>query len=172
MKPSGAVAQPGARYAAAQIVLHWIVVLLVVEQYATSSAILRTHSYSTLGHRPAALDLTLHAIHTRVGLLLFGLVSLRVLLRAVIGAPHWATRLPLWRQRLSTGVHYGLYVVLFGEAATGAIASYLWWPISVAHRALFWALAILVTLHLIGAVISFAAHPRETLFRITGLRLK
>jgi cytochrome b561 len=60
---------------------------------------------------------------------------------------------------------------LLGQAATGAIATYLWWPISSAHQALFWTLVVLVALHLSGAALSFAIRPGETLFRITGLRL-
>jgi hypothetical protein len=60
---------------------------------------------------------------------------------------------------------------LLGQALSGAIAIYLWWPISSLHKALFWALVALLALHLGGAAISFIARPRETLFRVTGLRL-
>ena len=165
-----AVGISGARYGVAQIMLHWIVVLLVIEQYATSGAILRTHAHRTLGKRPDPFDLTLHTVHTRVGLLIFALVAARVLLRAMHGAPQWSAPLPRWRRRLSAGVQFGLYAVLLGQAMTGAIATYLWWPMSVAHKALFWALAVLVTLHLAGAAVSFGARPHETLFRITGFR--
>ena len=153
-----------------QIILHWVVVALVVEQYATSGAILRTHAYRTLGAHPDPFDMTLHSVHTRVGLLIFALVAARVALRAMQRAPAWTPPLPLWRRRLSASVQYGLYGVLLGQAATGAIASYLWWPMSEAHKALFWALAALVALHLGGAALSVATRPRETLFRITGLR--
>ena len=163
-------ADAGARYALSQIVLHWLVVLLVIEHYATSGAILRVHAYRPLGSRPDPFDLTLHTVHTRVGLLIFALVAARLLLRAMRGAPAWSTPLPPWRRRLSTGVQFGLYAVLLAQAAPGAIATYLWWPISAAHKAVFWALAVLVTLHLAGAALSFGMRPRETLFRITGLR--
>jgi hypothetical protein len=47
----------------------------------------------------------------------------------------------------------------------------MWWPMSAAHKALFWALIILLTLHLGGAALSFATRPRETLFRITAMRV-
>jgi cytochrome b561 len=140
------------------------------EQYVTSAAILRTHAYRPLGRGPDPFDLTLNAVHTRAGLLIFGLVALRLLLRVILGAPEWSRPLPPWRKRLSAGVQFGLYAVLLAEAATGAVASYVWWPMSVAHKALFWALAALVTVHLAGAALSFGARPRETLFRITGLR--
>ena len=103
-------------------------------------------------------------------MLIFGLAALRLLLRMIWRAPEWSTPLPLWRRRLSNGVQYSLYVILIGQAATGAIATYLWWPMSGSHRVLFWVLVLLVALHLAGAVISFVTRPRETLCRITGLR--
>ncbi len=151
--------------------LHWTVVLLVVEQYWTSGAIVRIHAYRPLGRPADPSDLTLHAVHTRVGLLIFALVAVRLALRLARGAPEWLTPLPQWRRWLSSGVQYALYVVLLGQTVTGAIATYLWWPISSAHKALFWTLVVLVALHMGGAAFSFAARPRETLFRITGLRL-
>jgi cytochrome b561 len=159
------------RYSYAQIALHWVIVLLVIEQYFTSTAILRVHAYRPLGRPADPFDLALHSVHTRVGLLIFVLVALRLLLRAAWGAPEWREPLPRWRRRLSAGVHYGLYAVLLGQAATGAIAIYLWWPMYAVHRALFWALAALLALHLSGATLAFVIQPRETLFRITGLRL-
>jgi Prokaryotic cytochrome b561 len=161
----------GARYGLAQIVLHWLVVLLVIEQYATSGAMLRVHGYRPLGRPADPFDLTLHAVHARVGLLIFGLVAVRLLLRIAWGAPEWLTPLPLWRRRLASGVQYALYVVLLGQALTGAIAIYLWWPMSAAHKALFYALVVLFALHLGGAGLSFATRPGETLFRIAALRL-
>jgi hypothetical protein len=64
-----------------------------------------------------------------------------------------------------------LYGVLLGQAVTGTVAVYLWWPMSAVHRALFWTLVPLLTLHLSGAALAFVTRPRETLFRITALRL-
>jgi hypothetical protein len=61
--------------------------------------------------------------------------------------------------------------VLLGQPVTGAIAIYLWWPMSMAHKALFWGLVVLIALHLSGATLAFITRPRETLFRITALRL-
>jgi cytochrome b561 len=119
--------------------VHWLVVLLVIEQYATSGAALRTHGCRPLGQLPDPFDLTLHSVHTRLGLLMFGLVAARLSLRLVMGVPDWLTPLPLWRIRLSLTVQYGLYLVLLGQAAMGAVATYLWWPVSVAHGALFYA---------------------------------
>ena len=152
------------RYGNLQIALHWAVVLLVIEQYFTSAAILRVQAYRPLGRPADPFDLTLHSMHTRIGLLIFALIALRLLLRAAWGSPEWREPLPPWRRRLVAGA------VLLGQAATGAIATYLWWPMSSAHKALFWALVALLALHLSGATLAFVTQPRETLFRITGLR--
>jgi cytochrome b561 len=157
------------RYAYAQIALHWAVVLLVIEQYFTSAAVVRTHAYRPLGKHADPFDLTLHSLHTRVGLLIFALVALRLLMRLVWGAPEWRSPLPLWRLRLASFVQFGLYGVLLGQAVTGAIAIYVWWPMSVAHKTLFWALAVLLAMHLAGATLAFVTRPRETLYRITAL---
>jgi cytochrome b561 len=96
------------RYSYAQIALHWVVVLLVIEQYLTSAAILRVHGYRPLGRPAAPFDLTLHAVHTRVGILIFALVAIRLALRVRWGAPECAPPLPRWRRRLSSSVQYGL----------------------------------------------------------------
>ena len=161
---------PGTRYSAVQIALHWLIILLIAEQYVTSAAILRTHAYRPLGKGPDPFDMTLHTVHTRVGLAIFAVVALRLVLRLAWGTPVWRSSPPLWRARLSSGVQYALYLALLAEAAAGAIASYLWWPMSVVHQALFWMLLGLVAMHLSGAALSFAARPRETLFRITGIQ--
>ena len=166
---SGGGDLPLARHSAVQIALHWLVVLLIAEQYVTSAAILRTHGYRPLGKPPDPLDITLHTVHSRVGLTIFALVALRLFLRLIGVVPAWRPPLPSWRMRLSSAVHYSLYVVLLSEAAAGAVASYIWWPMSVAHRALFWALLALLVLHLGGAALSFAMRPRETLYRITAI---
>ena len=158
------------RYGRVQIALHWGVGLLVIEQYAASGAILPTHAFRTLGSRPDPFDMTPHSIHTRVGLLIFALVAFRLLLRMMQGAPAWSPPLSAWRRRPSSSVHFGLYAVLLAQAATGAVSTYLWWQMSLAHVALFWALVVLLTLHLIGAAISLRTRPRETLFRIAGFR--
>ena len=159
------------RYTMAQIALHWLIVLLVIEQYGTSGAVLRTHSYRPLGHHPDPFDQALHSVHTRAGLFIFGLVVIRLVLRALFGVPQWRDPLSPWRLRLSTIVQYALYCVLLAQSLTGAIAVYAWWPMSAAHNALFWALVVLVALHLGGATLAFVTRPRETLFCITGLNL-
>jgi cytochrome b561 len=144
----------------------------VIEQYLTSAAILRVHAYRPLGRPADPFDLTLHSVHTRVGLLIFVLAALRLLLRAACGAPEWREPLPPWRRRLSAGVQYGLYAVLLGQAATGAFAIYIIYVADErsAQSAVLGAGRSLGAAS-DGATLAFVTQLRETLFRITGLRL-
>jgi cytochrome b561 len=61
-----------------QVALHWLVALLVVVQYTIGASFGRTHEAVVQGLKPEPLDLTLHAIHNRVGLAIFGLMLIRL----------------------------------------------------------------------------------------------
>ncbi|WP_237480262.1 cytochrome b/b6 domain-containing protein [Lichenibacterium dinghuense] len=140
-------------YHPVQVALHWLVAALVVGQYATSGAIVRTHSIHLIGQRPSAADLVLHALHNRLGLLVLVLMGARLALRLAVGAPRpgptdGGTR---WIARGAAAAHAAFYAVLIAEASAGAVASYLWWPASALHVALFYVLAALVALHVAAA---------------------
>jgi cytochrome b561 len=159
------------RYRWSQIVLHWLIVTGVTFQYATSGAIGRTHHVPPFGVPPDPWDLLLHTIHNRLGLAILLLVAIRLCLLLRYGKPEWSFAVPRWKLRLATGVHAAFYVILAGQAATGALASYVWWPISVVHRWLFIALLCAIALHLAGVAASLLLSWRETVWRITGLDL-
>jgi len=133
-------AQP-VSYTRTQIALHWVVAGLVLAQYATSGAIVRTHSIHLIGHRPSATDLVLNTLHNRVGLAIVALMLGRLAL-VVRGL---ATR-------LAQSVHFAFYAVLIAEGVTGAVATYFWWPISAVHVILFKVLLALVTIHVAAAL--------------------
>ena len=92
-------------------------------------------------------------MHNRLGLLLTGLVVIRLAYRLWAGAPVPAaggTR--VWAQRTADLVHAGFYVVMICEGIAGAVASYFWWPMSVLHIALFKALLGLSIVHVVAVV--------------------
>lgn len=159
------------RYHTVQILLHWLVIILVVEQYWSSRAILRAHSVEHFLHQADPFDIILHDTHIRIGLAMFVLIVTRLTLRVWLGAPAWNPPLPVWRQRLSLGVQFGLYAVLLGQSVSGAITSYVWWPMNIVHRGLFYVMLALIALHVAGALWSLTHHARETVLRITGWRL-
>lgn len=133
-----------------QVVLHWTVAALVAGQYATSGAISRTHGMHMIGWRPSATDMALHMLHNRAGLAIVGLMVVRLALRLWVGGP-----LPGTARSRSTPLagltHAAFYVVLVAEGVTGAIATYLWWPISAVHVILFKILLGLVAIHVVAA---------------------
>jgi len=139
-------------YSRVQIALHWLVAALVLEQYASSGAILRSHTYHRLGWRPSASDLLLHSLHNRAGLAIIGLMLARLALRLWIGAPAPMAALGSLAARLAQGVHFAFYAVLIAEGVTGAVASYFWWPMSAVHVILFDLLLALVTIHVAAAL--------------------
>lgn len=161
----------GDRYRWPQIAVHWLIVASVVVQYGTSGSIRRTHGIEHADAPAATWDLFLHAVHNRLGLVIFVLVAIRLALRLRHGRPAHPDALPVWRGRLSGAVHAAFYAILAGQAATGAIASYVWWPMAGVHRALFVALLVTIALHLAGVAASLAADWRTTIWRITGIDL-
>ena len=158
------------RYSWAQIILHWLVVALVILQYATSGAILRTHSVSMSGLAPSRSDLFWHVVHNRAGLLIFLVLCMRIALRFWQGAPAPLTSTSPNQQKLAYAVHACLYLVLGLQAFTGAVATYFWWPISTAHVILFKVFLGLITLHIAAAIWHQFALKDGILWRITGLK--
>jgi cytochrome b561 len=158
------------RYGAPQIALHWLIVLPVISQYATSGSIARTHAVGMSGLAPSKSDLFLHMLHNRFGLLIFCLLAALFGLRLLTGAPPSANAQNSWQEKLSILVHFGLYGILGLQAATGAVATYFWWPISAVHRYLFWTFIALVTLHAAAALWHQLMLKDGLLWRITGLK--
>lgn len=136
---------PSVTYRPVQIVLHWLVVALVVFQYTTSDAIVRTHEAAAAGLPPDPTDLSLHSAHTMVGAAIVAAMMLRLGLRWWFGTGR--RKSVLWQERLAKAVHLSFYAVLIGQGFAGFVASYLWWPASVVHKVLFIVLVGLVAGH-------------------------
>jgi cytochrome b561 len=160
---------PPFRYSRLQIQLHWLVVLLVIVQYATSGSIARTHTVSMSGLAPSQSDLFWHIIHNRCGLLIFALMALRVLVRIWRGVPQPVTGVPLNQYKAASTVHHLLYATLMLQAFTGAVATYLWWPISIVHRNLFYVFVVLAALHILAAFWHHFIKKDDTLRRIVKM---
>ena len=156
-------------YSGLQIALHWLVAALILGQYATSGAILRTHSLHALGWRPSASDLVLHTLHNRVGLSIIVLMLGRLALRLWIGAPAPMVAAGSFAARLALGVHFAFYAVLITEGLTGAIATYFWWPMKSAHVILFYSVLVLVTIH-VAAALWHQFVRKDAVLRRIGIR--
>ncbi|UDL96269.1 cytochrome b/b6 domain-containing protein [Lichenihabitans sp. PAMC28606] len=140
-------------YTWVQATMHWIVVALLIAQYSTSGAIVRTHSMHTIGQKQNPTDLLLHVLHNRVGLLLTAVMIARLAYRLWAGVPAPAGHgKGAATARLTGLVHAAFYVVLIAEGFTGAVASYFWWPVSAVHVVLFKVLLGLMAAHVAAAL--------------------
>ena len=160
--------RPGA-YTRIHIGLHWLVAALVLAQYASSGAIVRTHGLHVLGWRPSPVDLVLHTLHNRVGLGIVALMLGRLALRLLVGAPAPGAESGGIAARFAAGVHFAFYAVLITEGITGAVASYFWWPISSVHVLLFKLLLVLVTVH-VGAALWHEFVRKDAVMSRIGFR--
>jgi cytochrome b561 len=138
-------------YSRTQIALHWLIVVLVIVQYATSGSIARTHTVSMSGLSPNKSDLFWHVVHNRCGLVIFALMALRLVIRLFNGVPKPINSTPLMQAKIANIVHLALYATLMCQAFTGAVASYIWWPMSNVHEILFYVFASLVAVHISAA---------------------
>jgi cytochrome b561 len=139
--------QPSKAYSRLQIAIHWAVVGMIATQWATSGAIPRTHN-PLLPPTPA--DLFLHMVHNYNGMAIGCLVLARVALRLLRSTDRpQARRTPM--ELAALAVHWGIYVTLAAQAASGFIASYLWGPAAGVHKAIWNVTLILIALHLTAA---------------------
>ena len=152
MKPRSAFARLQRVYHPIQVILHWAVVALIVGQYATSGSIRRTHEAAAMGLEPTGSDLLLHTVHNRVGMLVTGLMILRLALRWWFGRKQGSPDLGLRTPKIAHAAHFAFYALIIAQGLTGFIATYFWWPISAIHVVLFKAILVLIAAHSFMAV--------------------
>lgn len=143
--------RPPEKYSRLQIGLHWLVVLMVGVQYATSASIARTHEAVLKGLQINPWDHFLHSVHNRCGMLILAIMLLRLGLRYWQGVPPPPVGQTAMMERFAGFVHMAIYGTLILQAITGMVASYIWWPASAVHRPLFYVFAALAALHVFAA---------------------
>lgn len=132
-------------YSGLQILLHWATAVLVVFNWFYSDGMgraLRVHLDGAASSRPLSMN---PDIHVWTGMAVLALVLLRLLLRAVQGAPPavgdgWIGRAAVWGHRL-------LYALLLAAPLLGAAAWFggvraLGDPHELAANALLWAAGV------------------------------
>lgn len=114
------------RYGAVARTLHWLVLLLLIVQFALAWTMPEIHR----GMQPE----TLITLHLSFGLLIPALVLLRLLWRLARTPPPPQADLPAWQHVLSRLVHWALYALLVVIPVLGWInASWRGW-----HITFFW----------------------------------
>lgn len=130
--------------------------------------------------------------HKSVGVLLFGLVGLRLLWRLANRRPD-PEPAPGWEHRLADAVHWGIYLLLFATLLTGylvptadgePIAVFGWFEVpallsglenqetvaGTLHEYSAWMLIAIVALHVAGALKQHFVNRNRTLKRMLGVR--
>lgn len=172
--------KPGSpqRYAGFQIALHWIIALIIFGMVPVGLVMTRLD--------PSNLTNLLYELHKSFGLIVFGLVVIRIAARFILGAPPLEPNMPGWQviaARISHGALYVLMVLvpLTGWAATSACCApvNLFWtipltlpigggfdtagPIFLLHNIFTMAMVALVLIHAVAALYHHYAMKDDTL---------
>jgi len=111
------------RYALSQRLLHWSVALLVLASLATGLTI-GWLGFEGLSER-FGMDVTnlLYKYHKTLGVLILGLMLVRLVIRLVLGKPAYATPLSAFQRIVSQLVHVALYLFLLVQPVLGWLAT-------------------------------------------------
>ena len=108
-------APPAARYGAATIALHWIMLLLLAAVYAA----IEIRVIFERGSEPREF---VKALHFMLGISVLILVALRIAARVSGNTPPITPRLPAWQIALSHMMHATLYLFMIGMPIGGWLA--------------------------------------------------
>ncbi len=166
------------RYSGFQIALHWIIALIIVGMVPVGLVMTRLD--------PSNLTNLLYELHKSFGLIVFGLVMIRIVARLVLGAPPLEPGMPRWQITAARFSHGALYVLmvlvpLTGWAATSACCApvNLFWtipltlpigggfdtagPIFLLHNIFTMAMVVLVLVHAAAALYHHYSMKDDTL---------
>lgn len=167
------------------IFFHWLTAAAVIALFASGLWMVGLDYYHAWYHRAPHW-------HKSVGILLFGLVGLRLLWRLANPRPA-PEPMPAWEHHLADGVHWAIYLLLFTVLLTGylipaadgeAVAVFDWFEVpalitnlqnqetaaGTLHEYLAWTLIAVVVLHVAGALKQHFINRNRTLKRMLGVR--
>ena len=162
------------RYAPIQRWIHWLMAIIVLSTLAGGLTIGLMGFKGVTETFGAPLRDVLYEYHKTFGLIVLGLMVLRLYFRFEIARPDYDPPLPVWQRVVSSLVHYGLYLCLFAMPILGWLATdaanfpveFFHWNLPqfiakdkpmadalyAAHEIVGWVLIGLIALH-IGAAI-------------------
>ena len=112
------------RYTRTAIVLHWLVLALLVAQYAIG------WTMPHIGRNTPVT--TLISLHFSIGVLILGVIIVRLIWRIIHGEPASETGIPPWQVHSARAIHRLLYLLLLGVPLLGWVnASYRGMPITL-----------------------------------------
>ena len=111
-----AVFDPGTRYTRTAIVLHWLIALAVIGQFAWGWWM------QEIPKQPPGMRADAFNLHKSIGLTILALMVVRILWRAG-HCPPALPPMPRWQSMLANAVHVGLYVILVVHPLAGYLGS-------------------------------------------------
>ena len=113
------------RYTLSHRVLHWVIAVLVLGTLTIGMIFFFLRFEGTLARFGQATTDLLYACHKTFGIVILGLMLLRLAIRVAAGRPGYCPPIAAWERRVSTAVHASLYALLIcqpilGWAATAA----------------------------------------------------
>jgi len=153
-------------YAAPQILMHWVIVLLVMVQLVVAESMTETVDALEEGGQVAASVATGASIHYWVGIAILALMLVRLGMRLTFGAPVHAPGSPPAQNLAANIVHGALYVVLLAAPISGLVAYYDLADVGHVHALVRPILLILVLLHIAGALFNQFVRKDGTLMRM------
>ncbi len=99
------------RYGAVAVTIHWLTVLLVLALVGTG--------FRASGMEDAAAKADLLRVHISIGVLILLLTGIRVIWWRLADKKPSPVAMPTWQDLSARAVHVGLYIVIFGMAASG-----------------------------------------------------
>lgn len=150
--------RPAAGYSRTQITLHWVVALLVAQQYFLRDGIAAVYDADMATELLVSTPLAI--AHIAAGSLVLVFALWRLVLRRRHGVPPPPAGSPTWQRLVARSTHAGIYAVLILLPATGLLAWALAWAqmpqlfglACDAHVMLQNVLLGLIGLHVAGAV--------------------
>jgi cytochrome b561 len=158
---------PPAGYSLSQILLHWIIALLVAVQLFSGEGMEHFFDASMKGQTPNPADLAGASIHKYVGIAIFVLMVLRLIVRAINGAPPAPPGTSGLKRVIAASTQHLLYLVLLLMPVGGAIA--LYGQVELAgdiHKAGMGLILLLLVLHVLGALVQHFIAKTDVLVRI------
>ena len=143
--------RPEGRYHSDQITAHWIVVFLVLFQFATGATM---EAAMDLGYAAGRLPLAgVLYVHGILGTSILGVMAWRVYLRRRYGAPPPPSSAPRALQIISRANHFAFYLVLVAMPIAGLLAVItLNATIGALHGLAAILLVLLAIAHVAGAI--------------------
>ena len=103
---------PATRYSGPSIAMHWLMVLVFIGIYA----VINLKDSFPKGSDPREL---MKSLHFSLGMLAFGLVGLRIVLRMLGTAPAIVPTPPAWQEKLAKLGHLSLYALMVAMPLLG-----------------------------------------------------